>query len=182
MAPANQDSVSKLMSLILRHRPADFGVALDGEGWTTVDGLLQALAAKGAALTRAQLDELVTASDKQRFALSPDGRRIRANQGHSVPVALDHERRDPPEVLFHGTVERFLPSIRAKGLVRGRRHHVHLSASRAAASQVGARRGPPLILAVMASRMASAGHVFLLTPNGVWLTERVPPEFLVLPG
>jgi RNA:NAD 2'-phosphotransferase (TPT1/KptA family) len=26
--------------------------------------------------------------------------------------------------------------------------------------------------------MGAAGHVFLLTANGVWLTDRVPPEFI----
>jgi putative RNA 2'-phosphotransferase len=179
MAPAT--STSKLLSLILRHRPREFGVVLDAEGWTAVDALLAALAARGVVLSRPDLQTLVQTSDKQRFALSPDGARIRANQGHSVPVALGHAPAEPPEILFHGTVDRFLPAIRSEGLVRGRRHHVHLSASRPQASAVGARRGAPVILQVLARRMHADGHVFLLSPNGVWLTERVPPGYLVFP-
>ena len=169
------------MSLILRHRPGDFGVVLDGEGWVPVDQLLSAFAAHGHAVSRAELDAVVATSDKQRFALSPDGARIRANQGHSVSVELDHPRREPPELLFHGTVARSLRSIRASGLVRGPRHHVHLSASREQAAIVGGRRGAPVVLEVLAGRMHVAGHVFLLSPNGVWLTEAVPPEFLRIP-
>jgi putative RNA 2'-phosphotransferase len=181
MTPAPPESValSKLMSLILRHRPHDFGVALDAAGWTTVDALLGALAGRGRNVSREQLIAVVRSSDKQRFALSPDGARIRANQGHTVSVSLGHEQRDPPDLLFHGTVARFLPSIRARGLERGRRHHVHLSASRAEAEAVGARRGRPVVLDVLAGRMRAAGHLFLLAPNGVWLTDQVPPEFLI---
>ncbi len=174
-------NVSKLLSLILRHRPQDFGVVLDAQGWTPVDALLAALAARGVAVTRPELQRLVLRSDKQRFALSPDGRQIRANQGHSVQVELGHQSADPPEILFHGTVARFLPSIRAAGLVRGRRHHVHLSASRQQATAVGGRRGAPVVVEVLAGRMRADGHVFLLSPNGVWLAERVPPEYLLFP-
>jgi putative RNA 2'-phosphotransferase len=174
-------ATSKLVSLILRHRPQDFGVVLDAEGWVAVGELLAALAAHGHPLSRHELETLVAASDKQRFALSPDGARIRANQGHSVEVQLEHPRREPPELLFHGTVDRFLPSIRASGLVRGQRHHVHLSASRELAAIVGGRRGAPVVLEVLAGPMHAAGHVFLLSPNGVWLTERVPPEWIRIP-
>ena len=181
-APSETVALSKLLSLILRHRPHDFGVTLDAEGWTAIDTLLAALAARGQEVSRAELLALVRSSDKQRFALSPDGQRIRANQGHTVRVSLDHEPQDPPELLFHGTVARFLPSIRARGLERGRRHHVHLSASRAQAETVGARRGRPVVLEVLAGRMRAAGHVFLLSPNGVWLAEHVPPDFLVVPA
>jgi len=174
-------STSKLLSLILRHRPGDFGVGLDDEGWVGVEKLLAALAAHQCPLSRPELEALVRASDKQRFALSPDGARIRANQGHSVGVRLAHPQQEPPELLFHGTVARALPSIREAGLLRGRRHHVHLSASRQVAMTVGGRRGAPIVLEVLAARMYAVGHVFLLSPNGVWLTERVPPEFLVIP-
>jgi putative RNA 2'-phosphotransferase len=178
---ASATSTSKLLSLVLRHRPQDFGVVLDAEGWTGVDDLLAALAARGTQVSRSELAELVSTNDKQRFALSPDGTRIRANQGHSVSVRLEHQPREPPDLLFHGTVARALPSIRTAGLLRGRRHHVHLSGSRELAAIVGGRRGPPVVLEVLAGRMHAAGHVFLLSPNGVWLTDRVPAAFLVLP-
>lgn len=170
--------VSKLLSLVLRHRPGDFGVTLDAAGWVSVAALLDALHAHGDGVTDAELRAVVATSDKQRFALSDDGLRIRAQQGHSVPVALEHAPAAPPPVLYHGTVARFLPSIRARGLLRGARHHVHLSATIEGARAVGARRGVPVILEVGAAAMAAAGHVFLRTPNGVWLTDHVPAGFL----
>jgi putative RNA 2'-phosphotransferase len=129
-------------------------------------------------MTRAELEEIVATSEKKRFALSADGRRIRANQGHSVDVDLNLQPIAPPELLYHGTVAKFLPSIRAQGLLKGQRHHVHLSADRATAETVGERRGVPIVLTVRSADMVRAGHLFYRSENGVWLTDHVPPPFL----
>jgi len=174
--------VSKFLSLVLRHDPARVGIALDSAGWTDVAGLLAALAAHGVQLSREELVELVASSDKQRFALSRDGSRIRANQGHSVEVELALAPATPPAVLYHGTVDRFVASIRAQGLIKGARHHVHLSADLETATKVGGRRGQPVVLKVRATQMAAAGHAFFVSENGVWLTEAVPVAFLEFPA
>ena len=170
--------ISKFLSLVLRHEPERIGIVLDEAGWTDVDTLLAACAAHGTPLTRDELADVVAFSDKQRFALSPDGTRIRANQGHSVEVNLQLAPAAPPQRLYHGTVAEFLASIRAQGLVKGERHHVHLAADEATATRVGGRRGTPIVLVVRAAEMAAAGHVFYRSQNGVWLVESVPPEFL----
>jgi uncharacterized protein (TIGR02452 family) len=171
--------ISKFLSLVLRHDPARIGITLDEAGWTDVDVLLAACARHGVAISRAQLDEIVATSDKQRYALSTDGTRIRANQGHSVAVELGLAPVPPPETLYHGTVESALPGIREHGLVRRARHHVHLSADHETATRVGGRRGRPVVLSIRAGAMADAGHVFYRSANGVWLTDHVPPEFIV---
>ena len=171
---------SKFLALLLRHQPERIGIELDEGGWTDVDKLLDALHAHGIDLTRAELDELVASSDKQRFAFSPDGAKIRANQGHSVQVELDLEAPTPPDVLYHGTVERALPGIRELGLVKGQRHHVHLSADLETARRVGGRRGKPVVLAIKVKEMVAAGHQFLRSANGVWLVDAVPKEFIEL--
>ena len=121
---------------------------------------------------------MVRTSDKQRFAISEDGTRIRANQGHSVPVELGLLPQVPPEQLYHGTATRFLDSIRIQGLLRGDRHHVHLSANADTAVKVGSRHGQPVVLIVHAGDMHHAGHVFFRSDNGVWLVAHVPPAFL----
>jgi putative RNA 2'-phosphotransferase len=170
---------SKFLSLVLRHEPARAGLTLDAAGWVTVDALLAGCAAAGRPLTREQLDTLVRESDKQRFAFSPDRQRIRANQGHSVEVELDYAAQTPPEFLYHGTATRFLPSIRTQGLLKGERHHVHLSADVETAIKVGQRHGKPAVLQIAAGAMSAAGHAFFRSANGVWLTERVPTSYLV---
>jgi putative RNA 2'-phosphotransferase len=169
---------SKYLAKYLRHAPHELGLTLQPGGWVPVDVLLAASARAGFAISYDELLECVETNDKQRFAFDASGERIRANQGHSVEVDLQLEEREPPEVLYHGTVERFLPSILKEGLVKGKRHHVHLSKDVETARKVGARRGQPVILTVDAGRMHRAGHKFLLSANGVWLTDSVPPAYL----
>jgi putative RNA 2'-phosphotransferase len=178
---AKHTSLSKFLSLVLRHRPSVVGLSLDAQGWADVDELLARCHAHGRSFDRATLDEMVATNPKQRFAFSDDKRRIRASQGHSVDVELGYEAAIPPARLFHGTVAGVLAAIRAEGLRKMRRHHVHLSADEATARLVGARRGAPVILTVDAAAMHTAKHVFYVSANGVWLTEAVPPEFLVFP-
>jgi putative RNA 2'-phosphotransferase len=169
---------SKFLTLVLRHRPGLLGIVLDGAGWVRLDVLLEALERHGHAMTRDELETIVREDDKQRFELTQDGLRIRASQGHSVPVDLGYEPIAPPDVLYHGTVARFLESILATGLAKGKRHHVHLSETRDAARRVGERRGAPVVLEVRAADMARDGFVFYRSANGVWLTDRVPARYV----
>ncbi len=173
---------SKFLSLVLRHQPETIGLVLDEAGWVAIDTLLAQMAAHGKSTSRETLEELVRASSKQRFAISDDGLRIRANQGHSVFVQLGLAAAKPPARLFHGTVAAALQAIQAEGLSKMNRHHVHLSADSATATMVGQRRGKAIVLGVEAGRMSEAGFVFYRSENGVWLTEAVPRQFLVMPG
>ncbi|MEM8715566.1 MAG: RNA 2'-phosphotransferase [Cyanobacteria bacterium P01_A01_bin.3] len=171
-------STSKLLSLVLRHCPEAIGLTLDEQGWANVDDLLEKARERNQPITRELLLEVVQQNDKQRFALSKDGTRIRANQGHSVSVNLGLEPREPPAVLYHGTATRFLESIFAQGLRPQNRHHVHLSSDRSTALRVGQRHGQPVILDVDAAAMRRDGQLFYCSENGVWLCDRVPPRFL----
>ncbi|UUW87380.1 RNA 2'-phosphotransferase [Pimelobacter simplex] len=182
---SHDTSLSKRLSLVLRHRPDSIGLVLDAHGWVPLDDLLAALAAgpargSGGAVSRDDVLRVVAASDKQRFEHDPATDLIRARQGHSVPVDLDLAPATPPAVLFHGTPRRNLDSILATGLDRRRRHHVHLSPDRTTAERVGARRGAYVVLRVDAAAMAAAGHTFWRTGNGVWLADAVPAGFLAL--
>lgn len=169
---------SKLLSLALRHRPEVLGVELDGQGWAAVAAVLSGLVRKDKAWDLALLQRVVRENNKQRFEFSEDGQRIRARQGHSLPVDLALEPREPPERLFHGTVSPALPAIRREGLRRMARHHVHLSADEATARLVGARRGRPVVLTVRAAELARSGVPFYLSTNGVWLVEHVPISYI----
>ncbi|MEV6103396.1 RNA 2'-phosphotransferase [Streptomyces sp. NPDC051940] len=173
---------SKRLSHCLRHDPARYGVKLDAAGWVEIDVLLAALDARGTRLTRDELQEIVDGNDKRRFALSADGRRIRASQGHSVPVDLGYEPQEPPPVLYHGTVGSSLDAIFRDGLRAMNRHDVHLSGDVATALRVGNRRGRPVVLAVDAARLHADGAEFRRSANGVWLVAEVPPGYLTVHG
>lgn len=121
-------STSKFLSLILRHKPDTIGLALDDNGWVSIQDLLDAANANDHNISRDMLDEVVFTNDKQRFSYSHDGKMIRANQGHSIQINLELKPIAPPDILYHGTVERFLNSIMASGILKMKRQHVHLSA------------------------------------------------------
>lgn len=189
--PADElTAASKLLSKILRHEPELVGLRLDRHGWVSVDLLVRAIersAKKAGAPKRLKTfpkitKELVLAvaatSDKQRFSLSPDGKQIRAAQGHSIDVELGYASVIPPAVLYHGTARRNWTSIANNGLTAQGRHAVHLSSDIQTAMRVGQRHGQPQVLAVDAARMHASGFVFSRSDNGVWLTSCVPSCFL----
>jgi putative RNA 2'-phosphotransferase len=176
--PEDVVRLSKRLSYVLRHAPGRVGLTLDDAGWVDVDDLLTALARSGRPVTRAELDEVVARNDKQRFAFDATGTRIRASQGHSVPIDLGYVPEQPPAELFHGTVERNLAAILAEGLRPGNRHAVHLSPDVRTARTVGSRRGRPVVLRVDAAALAAGGATFTRSANGVWLVDAVPPRHL----
>lgn len=182
MTSEERTGISKFMSLVLRHRPGKIGLELDRAGWTSVDVLLVKCQEHGRPFTREQLEEVVATNDKQRFELSEDGAMIRARQGHSIDVELGYQPVEPPAVLYHGTAAHNLGSIRGRGLIKGRRHHVHLSAETVTTMKVAARHGTPVLLTIDAGRMYRDGHVFYRTGNNIWLTEHVPAAYLTFPA
>lgn len=173
-------SLSKFLSLVLRHQPGLIGLELSPQGWVSVAELLRQAAAHGRPISPEELDQIVAQNDKQRFSLSADGLQIRAAQGHSVAVELGLAAQTPPPRLYHGTATRFVAAILAQGLRPQSRQQVHLSTELATALAVGRRHGKPVVFAVDSERMQLAGLVFRRADNGVWLTDAVAPEFLQL--
>jgi putative RNA 2'-phosphotransferase len=176
--PNRTVKISKFLSRVLRHKPEAISLTLDPAGWVEVAELLTACQQHGLPISLEELRAVVASNDKKRFSFSEDSSLIRANQGHSIIVELGYQPVEPPPLLYHGTAERFLPSIRAKGLVKGKRHHVHLSPDILTATKVGARHGQPVVLTVNSSEMYRAGYVFYQSANGVWLTDHVPVAYL----
>ncbi len=169
----------RYISYLLRHHPEAAGLTLDEHGWADVNELISAVGRSYTGFTRAELDEIVATNNKQRFSYSEDGLRIRANQGHTIPVDVELPEAKPPEILWHGTGEKFVESINRTGLIPKSRLHVHLSKDIETAVQVGSRHGKPVVYKVLAGRMAQDGYKFYLSVNGVWLTDKVPVEYLV---
>jgi len=173
---------SKFLSLVLRHKPEVIGLKLDEAGWVSVNELIKACSENKFELTLGELREIVETNDKKRFAFSDDGKRIRASQGHSVDIELGYSPAIAPDKLFHGTASRFLGSIFSKGLIKGNRHHVHLSADVETAHSVGTRHGKPVVLEIDSAQMQTDGFLFYISENGVWLTDSVPVEYIVFPN
>lgn len=171
-------NLSKFLSLILRHKPEELGIKLDREGWASVEEILEKMQARGMQVNLSMIQEVVRENNKQRFKLSQDCTQIRANQGHSIKVDLGFTPIKPPEQLFHGTALRNKESILEKGILKGSRQFVHLSAEKETALNVGKRHGKPILLKINTDQMAKDGIPFYRSENGVWLTEHVLPKYI----
>lgn len=167
----------KFLALILRHKPQTIGITLDEHGWANVDELIKGIR-KDRAFDTTMLEEIVATDDKQRYSFNADKTKIRANQGHSIKVDVELEQTTPPEILWHGTGEKFVDKIDVQGLKKKSRLYVHLSKDYDTAIKVGQRHGEPVIYEVHAGQMARDGYYFYLSANGVWLTDHVPPQYL----
>ena len=169
---------SKFLSLVLRHRPQTIGIELDENGWTEVKTLISKMNNFGKKIDLATLKSVVENNDKQRFSFSKDMNMIRANQGHSIKIELGYEATIPPEILFHGTGDKYVGNILRTGLQKRKRHHVHLSTDKITATKVGARHGKPVLFEILAKEMYDNSFEFFLSENGVWLTDNVPVKYL----
>lgn len=179
MKEKNIKRISKFLSLILRHNPSKIGLELDENGWANVEELLSKSNKKNVRFSIETLEEVVETNDKKRFAFNDSKTKIRANQGHSIKtIDLELQTIEPPAFLYHGTVGKFMASIKEKGLQKMSRQHVHLSSDLETAIKVGNRRGQAIILSVRAIDMHNKGYTFYQSENGVWLTDSVPVEFI----
>ncbi len=174
------NQVSKYMSLILRHKPEVAGITLDEHGWASNSELVKALKKKYPGFGNTHLMFIVKSDEKKRYSFNEDMSKIRANQGHSIPVDLELEAVTPPDILYHGTADKYTKSIEKKGLIPKSRQYVHLSGDVKTAIEVGRRHGQPVVLAVNTKQMVDDGYEFYLSENGVWLTKEVPVKYLAV--
>ena len=168
---------SKFISLILRHKPEAIGISLDEHGWANVDELIAGVS-RTQPIDMATLERIVAEDEKQRYSFNEDKTLIRANQGHSIPVDVELEEVEPPEILYHGTGEKYVASIDDQGLIPKSRLYVHLSPDEDTAKKVGQRHGQTAIYTVPSGEMHKDGISFYRSVNGVWLVKAVPVKYL----
>ena len=173
------NSISKFICLILRHKPNTIGITLDQNGWANTQELLNGLNTAGKSINMEQLITLVNTDNKNRFSFNLDKSKIRANQGHSLSVDLGLTESVPPDLLYHGTSEKFIDSIKQNGIQKRTRQHVHLSTDIEKAIAVGKRHGNPVVLKINTKQMFLDGYKFYLSENGVWLTDNVPYQYVL---
>ena len=175
------NSTSRFLSLILRHKPQVIGITLDEHGWADVKELIDGVnRSEGHFLDQEILEEIVRTDEKQRFSFNEDHSLIRANQGHSIPVDVELEKRTPPDILWHGTGEKYVASIKERGLLPKTMLHVHLSSDMETAKKVGSRHGKPVVFRVDCRQMEQDGYEFFLSANNVWLTKEIPAAYLTM--
>lgn len=144
--------------------PWEYELELDEEGFVLIEQLLHSLNSSHEyerEITKENLEYIITHSDKKRHEIVKD--KIRALYGHSTPIKIERTKATPPDVLYHGTAKRFLPSILKDGLLPMKRQYVHLSVDTDMATLVGKRRdNDPVILQIDAKAAYEDGLPFYI--------------------
>uniref|UniRef100_A0A8C3UVW7 2'-phosphotransferase n=1 Tax=Catharus ustulatus TaxID=91951 RepID=A0A8C3UVW7_CATUS len=169
--------LSKALSYVLRHGAAAEGLPMDG--FVEVGALLRLR--RFAGVSEGDVRRVVAADPKGRFALRPDPLRVRANQGHSLPVPeleltpLLTPGALPP-TLAHGTRRRLWGAIR----------HLHLAGGLPGDPGVrsGMRSDSEIAIIIDGPRALADGIPFFRSANGVILTPGdaqgcVPPKYFL---
>lgn len=171
-------ALSKLMAYILGHRPDEFGLVLDEEGFVTLKELQQAIVEEeGWSYIRpSHITEAAYTSDRERFEVEDD--RIR----HSPPHKIRYERTSPPRILYHGTRRRAYSHILQRGLDPMGRQYVHLATSTELAMRIGRRRDPnPVLLEIQAQRASENGVIFYQADPLIYLADHIPQSYIIGP-
>ena len=168
---------SKLLSLMLRHRPEEFGLELDKYGYGDVNEVLAAIQERVPGTEMEDVEDVVYDSEKQRFEIAEG--RIRARYGHSFPIELGVDPTEPPEYLYKGVASSELDYVLSNGIRPFDRQFVHLSFD----SEVAGRLVGPVgtVVRIEALRAHNAGvHFYDCGPTV--LSAEVPSEYLAAEG
>lgn len=162
----------KHLSFLLRHDVEAFNEGkIDEHGWRKISEI------STHGYSKPLIDAIVETNNKKRYEYNEDKTKIRARQGHSIPVNVDLTETTPPNTLYHGTAKRFLDSIYHEGIVSKTRLYVHLSSDIETAFKVGERHGSPCVIEIDTKQMAEDNIIFYLSNNNVWLTEYVDQKY-----
>ena len=170
-------TLSKFISLILRHKPEKIGIKLDKNGWADVNKLISKISLVKF-IDMPTLETIVANDSKQRYSFNQDKTKIRANQGHSINVDVELKKATPPPKLWHGSALKFANSIAKQGLIAKNRLFVHLSSDKEIAINVGKRHGEPVLYEIDCAAMIKDKFEFFISKNGVWLVDRVPRRYV----
>lgn len=173
--------LSKLLSWILRHGANDINIPIDVNGYIDVDVILKSQRFISKKFSLAEVKNVVANDGKQRFSLDtlPNGKvRIKANQGHSMAnvqltmTTIDDASKLP--IAVHGTYYRFWDSIKAEGLKRMTRNHIHMTENeKFSANTSGFRSSSEILIYINVPKAMSDGVVFYRSANNVILTEGI---------
>jgi putative RNA 2'-phosphotransferase len=174
--------LSKFLSLVLRHRPDEYRLAMDELGFVDFDSLIDVLAAEDIVGENAEeiVETLVEESDRPRFEIR-DGR-IRALYGHSSRIQLALPETVPPDTLYHGTTPGAARSVREEGLLPAGRAYVHLSGTAEEARSIGSRHcDDPILVEIDTAGARDQGIVFHHATELIWLCGALPADVCRVP-
>ena len=175
-------TLSRFLSMLLRHRPARFPVTLDGQGFTQLADVMRILKAlpNFRWATREDIDAVIALPGRARFEVVRDerGARIRALYGHTA-LRPEYEPVAPPDVLYVAVAPESLAEVDRQGLAPTELSYIHLAITPAEARRSVLRlTATPVVLRVDAGVAHAEGRVFYSPTEGVYLVESLPAKYV----
>jgi putative RNA 2'-phosphotransferase len=180
--PRSLESLARVLTYLLRHRPDEFGLVLPEDGWLPVKRVLQALAAEPGFgfVRRHHLEQLASMLTPPQFELR--GEKIRS-LGRGPPHLERSPGEVPPPLLYVAIPPRVQERVWEQGLKPPPGEELLLATSPELALKFGRRRTPePLLVTVQAQAAARAGISFTGYGENLYLAPALPREFLQLPA
>ena len=168
-------ALSKLIVYILQHRPDEFGLVLDEDGFVSLKELQQAITEEEgwSYVRRSHIIEAVYAGDREQFELK--GERIR----HALLNPICYAPVSPPKILYQGVRRRAYPHILQQGLTPQGRTYCLLATSPELARRMGRRRDPdPIVVEIQAQKACENGICFYQANPLIYLATHIPPIYV----
>jgi putative RNA 2'-phosphotransferase len=172
------DRLSRFLSFLLRHRPAEYPLSFDRHGFVAWNALKEQLRARFPDVSDEEIRSVIMGTDKQRFEMRDA--RVRATYGHSFVIDLGDESIVPPDRLYQGAPRDVADTVLREGLKPRGRAYVHLSASLEEALAVGRRRDPDPAILVVDARAAHENGIGFYVSGPLYLAGEIPARFLSL--
>ena len=121
--------ISKSMSYLLRHGCDKEQIAYDENGYVLVSDLIGWLNSNNILTI---IESIVIDDKKNRYSLSSDKTKIRANQGHNSDIGVQYTTIDISlyTPIIHRTYRKHTRSIQETGLLKMDRTHIHMISGR----------------------------------------------------
>lgn len=174
------EGLSRFLVYVLGHRPDEFGLVPDKEGFVAYKDLIQALGEEEGwrYVRRSHIQEILLGNDRALFQEEND--RIRS-MDRRWKIGAAHPAPSLPGILFTAIRRRAHPVVMEKGLKGSEDRPLALSANRDMALRIGRRRNQdPVVLEVSAASAQGKGILFYSFGDLV-LTHDIPARFIAGP-
>jgi putative RNA 2'-phosphotransferase len=168
------------MAYMLGHRPDEFGLIPDSEGFVPIKEMLQAMheEAGWSYVRQGHINEVLLGAERSLF--QPQDTRIRAVD-RRWRLALDQPAEAIPRILFTPVRRRAHLHVIQKGLRSLQNRPIVLSPERETATRLGKRRDQrPIVLEVLAGAAGDSGPAFYGFGD-LYLATEIPPRFIAGP-
>lgn len=174
-----REKISYTICYALRHKPEEFGLCLDENGFCNIKDLLNGINNKYNNVLMEDIMYVVENDPKERFEIINEN--IRATYGHSLEKKIIHEEIIPPEILYHGTtLDLYENHISKDGLKHQKRQYVHLSSTIDTALLVAKRRENKIhvVLEIDSLEAYKEGIKFYKAREDIYLSDDIPSKYI----